>query len=83
MADPAPDRFVHRPGAAGLCVLSGRDRADWDNRWVLPETELTGQPENVLDMIWDLRENCNNLDRPSQETRKQRKMILGWPRKLI
>jgi hypothetical protein len=33
-------------------------------------------------MIWKLRENCKDVDRPSPETREQREMVVGGGRTL-
>jgi hypothetical protein len=34
--------------------------------------------KNVLDMIRELRENCEDSNRESPETREQREMVVGW-----
>jgi hypothetical protein len=34
--------------------------------------------KNVLDMIMNLRKDCEDSGRESPETRKQRQMVLGW-----
>ena len=36
--------------------------------------------KNVLEMIKNLRKNCEDSDRQSLETSEQREMVLGWPR---
>jgi len=36
--------------------------------------------KNVLEMIMDLRKNCDDAERRSPETREQREMVVGWGR---
>jgi hypothetical protein len=36
--------------------------------------------KNVLDIIRDLRKDCQDSGRESQETREQREMLMGWQR---